>query len=125
MDMKFATAINCMDGRVQVPVIELLKKEYGVEYVDMVTEPGPNKILAEKNQSLILESIKRKVEISINKHGSKLIAIVGHHDCAGNPVEKEIQVSQILTAIKTILSWGFNVQVIGIWIDENWEVHKV
>lgn len=119
MDMKFATAINCMDGRVQVPVIELLKKEYGVEYVDMVTEPGPNKILAEKNQSLILESIKRKVEISINKHGSKLIAIVGHHDCAGNPVEKEIQVSQILTAIKTILSWGFNVQVIGIWIDEN------
>lgn len=123
--MKFATAINCMDGRVQMPVIEWLKKAYEVEYVDMVTEPGPNKILAEKNQGFVLESIKRKAEISVNKHGSKLIAIVGHHDCAGNPAEKEMQASQILTAIKTVLSWGFNVQVIGLWVDENWDVHRV
>ena len=32
----FATAINCMDGRVQIPVIEYLKKEFKVDYVDMI-----------------------------------------------------------------------------------------
>ena len=27
MNKKFVTAINCIDGRVQIPVIEWLKKE--------------------------------------------------------------------------------------------------
>lgn len=40
----FATTINCMNGRVQIPVIDYMKSKYGVDYVDMVTEPGPNKI---------------------------------------------------------------------------------
>lgn len=34
---KFATAINCMDGRVQIPVIEYIKSKYEVDYVDMIT----------------------------------------------------------------------------------------
>ncbi len=124
-NMKFATAINCMDGRVQIPVIEWLKKEYGVNYIDMVTEPGPNKILAENKDIHVLESIKRRVEISVNKHDSMIIAVVGHHDCAGNPVNKESQIVQILTAIKTIISWGINVKIIGLWVDKNWNVHEV
>lgn len=41
--MKFAAAINCMDGRTQVPVIEFLKNKYGVDYVDMITEPDPTR----------------------------------------------------------------------------------
>ena len=123
--MKFATAINCMDGRVQTPVIEWLKKEYRVDYIDMITEPGPNRILEENKNKVLLESIKKRVEISVNKHGSKLIAIAGHYDCAGNPVEKNIQIKQILSAINTIKSWNFNVQVVGLWIDENWTVHKI
>jgi len=121
-NIKFATAINCMDGRVQIPVIEWIKKEYGVNYVDMVTEPGPNKILAEGKNNALLESIKRRVEISVNKHASKLIAIVGHYDCAGNPAEKDIQLKHILLAIKMVKSWDFKVKIIGLWVDENWEV---
>ncbi|MFH1005248.1 MAG: carbonic anhydrase [Bacteroidota bacterium] len=123
--MKFATAINCMDGRTQVPVIEWLKKKYKVNYVDMITEPGPNKILAENKDNSALESIKKRIDISVNKHASKFIAIVGHYDCAGNPVEKDIQLKQILSAIKIVKLWNFNVQVIGLWIDEKWEVCEV
>ena len=55
MAEKFATAVNCMDGRVQKPVIEYLQKSFGVDYVDMVTEPGPNKILAEGKDINIIE----------------------------------------------------------------------
>ena len=69
-EIKFATAINCIDGRVQIPVIEWLKKEYGVNYVDMITEPGPDKVLSENKSDFTLQEIKRKVEISISKHAS-------------------------------------------------------
>jgi len=123
--MKFATAINCMDGRVQIPVIEWIKKEYGIDYIDMITEPGPNKILAEGKDKAALESIKNRVGISINKHGSKIIAIVGHYDCAGNPEEKGAQFKTTLSAIKAVKLWNLNVQIIGLWVDENWEVCEV
>jgi len=121
----FATAINCMDGRVQLPVIEYMKNRYGVDYVDMVTEPGPNKILAENGDKTTIESIKRRAKISVERHNSKQIAIVGHHDCAGNPTHKETQIKHILSAIKTVKSWGFDVQITGLWVDENWRVCEV
>jgi carbonic anhydrase len=74
---------------------------------------------------MIIESIQKRLEISVTHHNSNLIAIVGHYDCAGNPADKETQLKQILTAIKNLKSWDFKVKVIGLWIDENWEVHKV
>jgi carbonic anhydrase len=61
----------------------------------------------------------------VNKHGSKYIAVLGHHDCAGNPVDKELQLAHIKAAIKTVNSWGFPVQTIGLWVDENWQVNEV
>lgn len=121
----FATAINYMDGRTQRPVIEYMRNKYGVDYVDMITEPWPIRILAENRDEMVLNSIKRRVEISTVKHGSKRIAIVGHYDCAGNPVEEEIQLRQISKSIKTVQSWGFKGEIIGLWIDENWKVHEV
>ena len=54
-----------MDGRTQIPVIEYIKNKFGVDYVDMVTEPGPNKILAENKDELIMASIKKRVKISM------------------------------------------------------------
>jgi carbonic anhydrase len=122
---KFATAINCMDGRVQIPVIEYIKNEYKVDYVDVITLAGPNKVLAEGKDKGALESIKKHVGISVDFHGSRLVAICGHYDCAGNPANKETQTKQIIDAIKMIKSWCPNVQVIGLWIDQNWEVEEV
>ncbi len=124
-DRKFATAINCMDGRVQMPVTEWVKNEHRVDYVDMITEPGPNKILAEMKDTIVLESIRRKVEISVSKHASRIIVVVGHHDCAGNPAPEDEQLEQIRGAIETVKSWNFDVKVIGLWVDKSWTVHEV
>jgi carbonic anhydrase len=124
-EKKFVTAINCMDGRVQLPVLEWMKKEYRADYVDMITEPGPNKILAGNKADQDVVSIRKRVDISVKKHSSKIIAITGHYDCAGNPVEKETQLLQINTSVKTIKSWGFDVLVIGLWVDDHWTVHKI
>ena len=79
----FATAINCMDGRVQVPVIDWLRRQYGADYVDMITEPGPERLLAEGKDQTAVESIRKKIEISVTRHSSELVIIAGHHDCAG------------------------------------------
>jgi carbonic anhydrase len=122
---KFVTAINCMDGRVQLPVIDWMKKHTTADFVDMITEPGPNKILAEKNDSGLIQSLKKRVEISVLKHASAQIAIIGHFDCAGNLGEMETQLEQIKTAVQTIHSWGFQIPVIGLWVDDHWTVHKI
>lgn len=122
---KFVTAINCMDGRVQLPVIEWMKVHFSADFVDMITEPGPNKILADNDNIHLIQSLKKRVEISVLKHASSQIAIVGHADCAGNPVNKETQLKQIKAAIRTIQSWGFQIPVVGLWVDDNWTVHKI
>ena len=70
-------------------------------------------------------SIRRRLEISVNRHNSKLVAIAGHHDCAGNPIDKETQLEQIHAAMNTVESWNFKVEFIGLRVDENWEVREV
>ena len=120
---KFGTAINCMDGRTQLPVNDYLRKEYGLDFIDTVTEPGPVKMLADNTAGV--ESIRQRVNISIQAHGSKLIAIVAHHDCAGNPVPKETQYEQVKLALKNVSAWNYPVQLIGLWVNENWEVKPI
>jgi Putative carbonic anhydrase len=124
-DGRFATAINCMDGRVQMPIIDWLKKQYGVDYVDMVTEPGPERVLAEGKDRRGIQSIRKRLEISVARHNSRLTAIVCHHGCAGNPTDKETQLKQLYIAGKTVASWNLGVRIVGLWIDDRWEVQKV
>ena len=123
--MTFCTSIHCMDGRIQEPIIHYLKMNYNVSYVDTITEPGPNKIIAEHSHEFYMESIKTRIDISIQKHGSKLIAISGHHDCAGNPTDETTQKQHILASIEYLKIKYPHVTVIGLWIDANWNVTKV
>jgi hypothetical protein len=88
-----------MDGRIQLPVIAYLQARFGAEYVDNVTEAGPAGVLIKHLESGNAESIFRRVDISIRAHASKGIAIVAHHDCAGNPVPDSEQVLQIQLCI--------------------------
>ena len=121
----FATAISCIDGRIQIPVIDYVLRKCKVDYVDMITEPGPIRVLAENSDKLMIESIKLRLAISMGKHGSVHIVVVGHDDCAGNPVEKATQLKQILESIRTVRSWGFRAEILGLWIDDRWVAHEV
>ncbi len=122
MNEQFATAINCMDGRVQVPVIEYIKANYSVEYVDMITEPGPVKILADNTDENLLKSIDVRIDISVNKHKSKRIFVVGHYDCAGNPTGKENQLVHIKKSVENLRQKYPEVEIVGLWVNENWSV---
>ncbi len=110
-----------MDGRVQDAVKNYMKENYSVDYVDIVTELGPNKILADNADKIIIENIKKRVEVSVNHHGSKVVAIAGHFGCAGNPAEKEVQMGHLKRAEEVVKSFGFDVELVLLWVDGNWQ----
>lgn len=114
-----------MDGRIQLPVINYLRDQYQAKFVDNITEPGPIKIIAEGQDTAILNNILLRIDISVNRHGSRLIAIVGHNDCAGNPELKDVQVMQIEKSINFLKKKYPDVKLIGLWVDEHRIVHEL
>ena len=67
MNFKFGTAINCIDGRTQEPVIIFMKQKYNIDGVDMVTFPGVDGIMSSRENSDKIELIRGEVSISIEK----------------------------------------------------------
>ncbi len=119
---KFSTSISCMDGRIQIPLSTWIKENYSADYVDTITEPGVDKIIAADSD---LQSIKAKVNISINAHKSNLIVVSGHHDCAANPVSAEEHIDLIKKSVTIISSWNLDAKVVGVWVDDSWSVIPV
>ena len=123
---KFGTVVACMDGRVQGSLQDKLKKEWDVDFVDTITRAGAVGVILrahldtkdnpDKDNSDIIayEDICRHIEISLEKHESKHLAIAGHADCAGHPVSDNVQKEHINRAAE-ILSKRFSLPVEGIW----------
>ena len=123
MSEKRATCLNCMDGRVQLPVQHWIKKEYKVDFVDVITEAGMNAVLANKHQNIQL--IKRSIKVSIELNKSKLLCVVGHYDCRGNPVDYETHIKQIKAAVKRLKTIVGKIKVVGLWVNDSWEVEEI
>lgn len=121
---EFCTAINCMDGRVQLPVIEHMRARFGVPYVDNITEPGPVRALGDAGHEETAESIVRRVGVSVEDHGSEVIAVVAHHDCTVNRLEKESQLKQLARSADLISGRFPQVRVLGVWVDESGDVRE-
>jgi len=123
--MKFCTVINCMDGPAQLPVIRYMQKRFGAEYVDNITESGPVHIFDKVADLMVLNSIFTRVNISVNHHASEAIAICAHTDCAGNPVEDDMQKHQLCRAVIFLKESYPEVEVIALWLDKNWTVSEI
>lgn len=101
-----------------------MRSEFHVDYVDMITEPGPDKIMTIGSPAQV-DSIRTRVAISVEKHHSTTVAVVGHHDCTGNPVSKETHRDQIRGAVRVIESWRLPVRLLGLWVNERWAVETI
>lgn len=123
--MRFYTAVNCMDGRVQRPVIDYLTERFGVDHVDMITEPGPNGILNRRDAPAAVDSILRRIDVSVHHHGSIGMAVIGHYDCAGNPGDEAHQIDDVRGAIVYLRLQYPDLPIIGLWIDETWTLSEV
>lgn len=119
---RFATMICCIDGRVQMPLNAWVRENYPAIYVDTITEPGVDGLAGDLESML---RIRDKAKISMNAHGSRLIVVSGHHMCAANPGTAEEHAPQIKRCVEVIGSWGWDVKVVGVWVNENWAVEPV
>ncbi|XMB86164.1 hypothetical protein RJG79_12315 [Mycoplasmatota bacterium WC44] len=122
---KFKTVITCMDGRIQRCVNDYLMTYHDADFVDTITEAGPNKILAQNKEVSIVENIKNRCDVSINLHCSDLIGIVAHFDCGGNPAIYEQQLKDLYNAKELVQSWYSDIKIILMWVDENQVVHEL
>jgi len=121
----FVTAINCMDGRVQEPVIKWMRENLKADHVDMITEVGPDRILTE-GPYIMIGSIIDRVQVSVNAHGSRVLAIVAHHDCAGNPVTKKEHIEYLEESVNEAITWaGGDVRIISLWVNKNLDVELI
>ena len=91
----FCTAVTCIDGRALLPVIQYLTRRFHVEFVDIVSDTGPVGILAHHPDSDRAGSVYRRINVSIDAHKSRGLAITAHHDCGGNRKPSEAQIEDL------------------------------
>jgi len=114
-----------MDGRTQLPVISYMQRRFQCVFVDMITEPGPNRILAEQSETAAMNALDRRIRVSLDRHDSRAIAIVGHEDCGGNPIAKEPQLTQLAAARTYLQEMYPEAEVIALWVDLNGSVEEL
>ena len=116
------TCLNCMDGRVQLPVLTWIKSNYPVDFVDIITEAGIDGVLAKQDD---INEILRSIAVSVNVNKSTRLFIVGHHDCRGNPVERDTHHAQIREAVLRLQSHWPKQEIDGLWVNNTWNVELV
>lgn len=118
----YTIAINCVDGRVQTPVLEWMKRELPGDLVHAVNEPGPDASLAEGDGA---DRIRRVVSLLTENTRVHAVAVAAHHDCLGNPVDEATHRRQLERAVARVAGWGFTDRALGLWVDGAWEVSLV
>jgi carbonic anhydrase len=125
----FFTSVGCMDGRVQAPIANYGQKKYGVLYPDTITEAGLVGLLANNPSVELLDSIKKKVLISVEKHHAKGIIVHGHQHCVGNPIEDELHKEQTITAASVVRNFVIeDIEVKPVFVNKTengWEVEEL
>ncbi len=134
-NLTFGTTINCMDGRSLDATVTWMKAKYGLDFIDSITEPGMDAF--ELNMTPEQRAwLKRKLEISIINHGSRTVSVVGHDDCAGNPIDHDAHCVCISSDVETTkkliqeIDPELVVTVVGLWAHETenpkvWTVDEV
>lgn len=113
----FFTVVGCMDGRVQSVMAKLGSVKFDALYPDTITEAGIVGILAHNPSQELLDSLKFKLLVSIDKHHSKGILLDGHQECAGNPVDDARHKEDIEKSVEVISKLIENkVPVLGVFV---------
>ena len=117
-----ATCLNCMDGRVQLPVLTWIKESYPVDFVDVITEAGMDRVLSKQED---ISEILRSIRVSVDLNKSTRLFIVGHYDCRGNPAKEDVHRKDISGAVRRLKGLWPSHEVIGLWVNEKWKVEAV
>lgn len=111
-----------MDGRVQLPVLTWIKANYPVDFVDVVTEAGMDRVLASQED---ISEVQRSIRVSVELNKSTRLFIVGHYDCRGNPVNESAHRKDISEAVTRLKKLWPSHEVIGLWVNDQWKAEPV
>ena len=111
-----------MDGRVQLPVINWIKANYPVDFVDVITETGMDGVLAKQED---ISEVLRSIKVSVNLNRSTRLFVVGHYDCRGNSVDENRHHEEIAHAVKRLRPLWPAQEVFGLWVNDHWQVELV
>lgn len=114
-----ATCLNCMDGRVQLPVLSWIREEYSIDFVDVITAAGMDGVLATRDN---IDEIVRSINTSIHINKSMRIFIVGHYDCRGNSVDEKTHREHIAMSVKRLKAYWPKLEIVGLWVNGDWRV---
>ena len=117
-----ATCLNCMDGRVQLPVLAWIKANYPVNFVDVITEAGMDGVLAKQKD---ISEVLRSIKVSVNVNKSTRLFIVGHYDCRGNPANEKHHREDVADGVKRLRQLWPDQEVVGLWVNDQWQVELV
>ena len=117
-----ATCLNCMDGRVQLPVIAWIKANYPVDFVDVITEAGMDGVLAKQED---ISEVLRSIKVSVDLNKSTRLFVVGHYDCRGNPVNEHRHREDIINAVQRLRPLWLAQGVMGLWVNDRWQVEQI
>jgi hypothetical protein len=109
----FGTAITCIDGRVHPPLVAGMQGLFSAAYVDLITEPGPDQVVA-RTPERARELRRAKAVLSITRHTSRVLILAGHHDCLANPVGEDEHREQLRQAVPVLLAWDLGIQVVAV-----------
>lgn len=112
-----------MDGRPQRKVAAYLSVAFRVRHLDTITTAGLVRHLASDTEQTPI--LLANLDISLTAHGSQRVAVVAHHDCAGNPVSDEQQTQQIADAVRRLARIHPEAALVGLWVNEHWTVEEV
>lgn len=114
-----------MDGHVQLPITIYLLDRFGVEFLDTITEAGIVRYFSGETDSSQTEAALNSIRISLDKHGSRQIAIAAHDDCAANPIQAPQQQTQILEGTAFLKNRFPQCDILGLWVDDARKVHEI
>jgi carbonic anhydrase len=112
-----------MDGRPQRKVADYLATSFGARHLDTITTAGMVRHLATDSEQTA--GIMANLDLSVRRHGSRHIAVVAHHDCAGNPVPDKTQKEQVSMAVARVSRAYPDAEVLGLWVDGHWIISRV
>jgi hypothetical protein len=101
-----------------------MREMLSVDFVDLITHPGVDGFVAGDPRAAE-RLLRAAVEISVQRHASPVLALVGHHDCAANPGSAEVHREQLLQGLRALQAWQLSVKLIAIWVNAEWQIEVV
>lgn len=119
---RYATAMICIDGRIQQAVRDWVLDTYAIDFLDVISHPGMDAFLARSGP---VDRLLTNLDLSYRQHGARIAFVVGHEGCSGNGVSDSQHQSDIRQAIDRLHMFRPLFRIVGLWVPRAGSVTSV